>query len=189
MGLRPVRALLLATCAWALAGTLANAQEAAGPSTARIRGAHVDEALLLDELVARSPIARDLVDRLDRSDLIVYVTYRWFSTQTLHGRIGFPAAGSHRRLLVIELEPRQNRSDQLAALAHELQHAVEIADAPAVSDARSLAALYTAIGLLTGNAAGAETYETVAAAETGRRVKSEIANASAAAAVDAGPRD
>jgi hypothetical protein len=185
MGKPPVRGFFLATCAWALAGTLANGQEAVG-TAAHVRGTHVEEALLLDELVARSLIARDLMDRLDRSDLTIYINYKWFSSPTLHGRIGFPGAASHVRLLVIELDCRQNRTDQLAALAHELQHAVEIADAPLVSDARSLAALYTSIGSMTGYSAGAETFETDAAAETGRRVRSELANPSAA--VDAGVR-
>lgn len=186
MRLRPARALLLATCVWALAGTLAWGQTADGTAGPRVRGAHLDEALLFDELVARSQTVRDLVDRLDHSDLLVYISYRWFSSPTLHGRIGFPAADSRRRLLAIEVDCRQNRIDQLAALAHELQHAVEIAGAPSVWDARSLAALYTSIGSLTGYSGGGETYETAAAAETGRRVRIELTNA--APAVDAAPR-
>lgn len=95
---------------------------------------------------------------------------------TLSGRIGLLAAADHRRLLAIEIAPRHGRTDQLVALGHELQHAVEIAGAPSVWDARSMAAFYTAIGTLIGDAAGLATYETVAAAETGSRVRSDLAN-------------
>jgi hypothetical protein len=104
MGLGPVRACLLAACAWALAGTLANGQEAVAEGAAHVRGAHVEETLLLDELVARSLIARELVDRLERSDLTIYIVYKLFSSPTLRGRIGFPGMASHVRLLVIELD-------------------------------------------------------------------------------------
>jgi hypothetical protein len=174
MRLRPVRALLLATGALAIAATLASGQTADANAGPHVRGAHVDEALLLDELLARSQTARDLMERLDRSDLLIYISFRWFSTQTLQGRIGFLAPDRHPRLLAIEIDCRRNRIDQLVSLAHELRHAVEIAGAPSVWDARSLAALYTSIGSMTGYGAGAETFETIEAAETGHRVRAEL---------------
>lgn len=177
MPLRSLRAILAAVAAIAVTATLATAQDADRAAPSRIRGATVDAAQLLNELLERSPTVRDLVDRLDHSDLVVYVRYEWFSTTTIRGRIGFLASDKPRRLLAIEIACRYTRTDQLVALAHELQHAVEIADAPSVSDVRSLAEFYTSIGASTGYAARSETYETAAATETGRRVRGELTTA------------
>lgn len=181
MPLRIARALLIAAGAIVVAATLSSAQGADRATPPHVRGATADAAELLDELIARSPTVRDLVDRLDHSDLVIYVRYQWFSTATLRGRIGFLAADQHRRLLAIEIACRYTRTDQLVALGHELQHAVEIADAPAVWDVRSLAAFYTSIGERTGYVSQSETFETTAAAEMGRRVRNELTAASAPA--------
>lgn len=171
---RFARALLATAGAVVFTATLASAQDADRGPQPRVRGTTPDVALLLNELVARSPTARDLVDRIDRSDIVVYVRYEWFTSTTLRGRIGFLASDKRRRFLAIEIACRYTRTDQLVALGHELQHAVEIAEAPSVWDARSLAEHYTVIGEPTGYAGRSETYETAAAAETGHRVRSEL---------------
>ena len=180
---RFARALMVAATTTALTATLASAQDADRAAPRHVRGATVDAVELLDELIARSPTARDLVERLDHSDLLVYIRFQWFSTVTLRGRIGFLTESTHSRLLAIEIGCRYTRTDQLVALGHELHHAVEIADAPTVWDARSLAAYYPSIGDRTGFAASAETFETAAAAATGRRVRSELATIAAPAVI------
>ena len=186
---RFARALLVAAATVALTATLASAQDADRVAPPHVRGATIDAAELLDELVARSPTVRDLVGRLEHSDLLIYVRYQWFSTTTLRGRIGFVAANRHRRLLAIEISSRQTHTDQLVALGHELQHGVEIADEPSAWDAPSLAAFYNVIGDRTGSSGRAETFETVAAGETGRRVRSELATIAAPAVLAADDRN
>jgi hypothetical protein len=162
----------------AIAGP-AHAQDDAAVEPMRLRGATLDAVHLLRELVARSPTGRDLVDRLERSDLVVYVRYEWFQTLTLRGRIGAIASSGHGRLFGIEINSNQTRTEQLAALGHELQHAVEIADAASVQDARSLAAFYRTIGEPSGYP-GAETFETAAAKTIGSRVRQELVAPAAA---------
>jgi hypothetical protein len=165
--------LPLALIAIALASTSVAARSSSVGAVSRVRGASIDSERLLAELIARSPTGRGLVEQLGRSDLIVYVRYEWFQTQMLRGRIGVVASGGNRRLFAIEINSHQTRTEQLAALGHELQHAVEIAAAPSVRDARSLAALYGAIGQPAGYP-GAEMFETAAAAEMGHRVRHEL---------------
>ncbi len=189
MPLRSARALLVAVGTIAVTVTLASAPDADRAAPPHVRGTNADAALLLNELVARSPTVRDLVDRLDHSDVVVYIRYVWFPTTTLRGRIGFLTSDKPRRLLAIEIACRHTRTDQLVALGHELQHAVEIAGAASVWDVRSLAAFYTSIGDLTGYAGGSETYETAAAAETGRRVRSELATIALPADIAAADRN
>lgn len=62
MPLRSARSLLVAAVAIAVTATLASAQ-AADPAPPRVRGATIEAALLLDELVARS--ARRAISLVD----------------------------------------------------------------------------------------------------------------------------
>jgi hypothetical protein len=170
--MRTVARALLCVTVMAAGTAPARAQEEA--PAAHVRGTDSATALLVHDLIERSPTGRLLIEQLDRSDLIVYVRYRWFTSTTLRGRIGFLAKGG-KRLVAIELATRHAYLDQLAALGHELQHAVEIAAEPTVSDPVSLAELYNRIGQPMGQTAGSyETYETNAAAEAGRRVRREL---------------
>ena len=185
MRFRPARLAQVGAVVFALS-TVVSGQDTGRPYPSHVRGTTADSALLLQELVARSATGRDLIDHLEQSDLLIYVRFEFFTTTTLRGRIGLIAANGPRRVLAIEIDSRHTRTDQLVALGHELRHAVEIAGAPSVSDPASLAALYTAIGEQTGFSSGYETYETIAAADAGRRVRVELSSATADAA---GPRD
>ena len=70
--------------------------------------------------------------------------------------------------------PRCPPNDLLAAIAHELQHAVEIAGSVDVRDSRSLGSFYERIGVSRG---ARTSFDTDAARETGARVKSELLGA------------
>jgi hypothetical protein len=166
------RVLLLAGAIIA-ATTPVYGQDAVAPAP-RVRAVDSATALLLRDLGSRSATARALVAEIERSDLIVYVRYRWFATGTLRGRIGFVPSDGTRRV-AIEIASRNNYVDQLVTLGHELQHAAEIAAAPSAVDARSLAALYLRIGEALGQIAGShEAFETQAATDAGQRVRREI---------------
>jgi hypothetical protein len=60
---------------------------------------------------------------------------------------------------------------QVAALGHELQHAMEVADAPDVRDEGALARFYARIGT---EGALPRSYDTLAAQLAGRRVLMEV---------------
>jgi hypothetical protein len=171
------RRLLCSVVAFAAATTCAaaaRAQDADDTARPHVRGATEETAALLRELVVRSPTARELVDRIEQSDVTVYVRCEWFASSTLRGRVGFLTSAAAPRLLVIELGSRYTRIEQLSALGHELQHALEISRAPEVHDARSLAALYRRIGEAVGRLGGSESFETAAAVATGRSVRTEL---------------
>jgi hypothetical protein len=167
------RGFILTLMAIAAVASPADADEVVANAPAHVRGASPDSVQLLTELIARSATGRELVAQLERSDLVVYIRYQWFETLMLRGRIGALASARPGRLFAIEINSHQTRTEQLAALGHELRHAVEIAGAASVQDARSLAALYRAIGEPSGYA-GAETFETAAAAATGKQVRQEL---------------
>jgi hypothetical protein len=128
---------------------------------------------LFAEGARRSLTFRTLVDRLNQSTVFVYVEYRLLSGN-LRGRLTFVGKAREQpwRYLRIEIECRQSTVSQIAALGHELQHAVEIADAAAAVDPRSIQALYGTIGFATDNSR--RRFETDAARAAGDRVRHEL---------------
>lgn len=93
--------------------------------------------------VARSPTFRDLIGVLNRSDVIVYIESRGrirtgFSAYLVHQIV---TAGSHRYLnVVVSGELARNRL--IGAMAHELQHAREVAEATNVRSSTDMQALF-----------------------------------------------
>jgi len=128
----------------------------------------------INEGLARSSLFRDLVTRLDGSDVIVYVETECPMQARLFGRLTFMASGGGRRYVNVRIACMLNGSEQIAALAHELRHAVEIADAPYVVDVASLRRLYERIGFASHGVKGGEGYESHAAIESARRVWAEL---------------
>ena len=92
------------------------------------------------------------------------------------GRLNFMVSAGGVRYLVIRLKPAP-RSATIAMLAHELQHAAEIADTPSIVDSESLGREYERIGYRSRAAHGGLAFDTRAAVETGRRVAEELTSA------------
>jgi hypothetical protein len=129
---------------------------------------------LIADGAAGSAAFRAMIDAIDRSDLVVYVECRLFSQHDLRGRLGLVSATRRGRFAVIEIACYQPHGSQVAILAHELQHAVEIAAAPWVVDAKTFEQFYAATGELVSSSGGMKTYETTAAVERAARVQREL---------------
>ena len=137
------------------------------PETATLRA-------LTAQGAARSPLVHELIDRLDGTDVVVYVRHRTFGSVLLDGRIGILSAAGGRRYLVIELACDRSELVQMATLGHELHHALEIAAEPSIVDSRTLALFYGRIGIRSHPMGHAQTFETQAAADMGTRVRHEL---------------
>ena len=68
---------------------------------------------------------------------------------------------------------RAMQKEGAALLGHELQHAVEVAEAPGIHSAGDLRALYREIGVRTG----ADSYDSIAARQAGFTVRDELTSA------------
>jgi hypothetical protein len=167
------RSLPITAAAVLMTGALAEAQMRATPAP-RVRPETNETQALLGELVARSPTARQLSDALQDSDVIVYIRHRTFTATTLDGRIGFVRSEAPTRTLIIEMACPRTWLDQLVTLGHELQHAVEIAAAPAVIDPPSLARYFNRIGIRRGGSIDAATFETGRAQQVATQVRQEL---------------
>jgi hypothetical protein len=129
---------------------------------------------LVDETAHRSPTFRGLVGRLDQSDVIVYVRYRTFASVVLDGRIGLLSVDGGHRFVIVEIACNRTQVVQMTTLSHELSHALEIAAAPDIVDAASLARHYARIGTELSEGVGRRTFETAEASEVGARVRREV---------------
>lgn len=113
-----------------------------------------------------------LMDRLAASDLIVYVQTVARIPAGARGQLSFMASTKTVRYVRIDLVHDGSDAEMVALLGHELQHAVEIADAPRVRDSQSMAILYLYID---GIHTKGTRFDTIAARITGSRVKDELA--------------
>jgi hypothetical protein len=131
---------------------------------------------LLDEGMLRSKKLRALVERISRSDVVVYVKCEGDPRARITGRMTFVSAVGGVRYVVVRLAPLQSRVRQIAILAHELQHVVEVADTPAIVDAESMAREYMRMGHINHHSrAPGIAFDTETAIAAGRQVLEELA--------------
>jgi len=140
----------------------------------RIRPLGEHAALTVQRGVSHSPTFREIAARLERSDVVVYVSIETRPPGRCAGATRFVAATPRLRFLHIALDPDLAPKELVALLAHELQHAIEVADAPEVRDLDSFRQYYEQHGLQDQRVG---TYDSQAARETGRRVRAELASA------------
>jgi hypothetical protein len=134
-----------------------------------------DDARLAAALVRgrdESPTFRAIVDQLDESDLIVYVSRGSLSGQTSASTQLLTWTGGYRYVRVtLELDPDTDVG--VAMLGHELRHALELADAPWVNDDGAVLSLYREIGY-SSCTRPTPCYDTLEAVEAGRQVLAEL---------------
>ncbi|HJZ75709.1 MAG TPA: hypothetical protein VKE51_28440 [Vicinamibacterales bacterium] len=117
-----------------------------------------------------SPTLDRLVEEIEHSDLIVYVMFERARQRAVAAHVGFMTAAGGRRYVHVALDPALQGPNLIGMLAHELQHAAEIARAPSVVDERSLAALYLRIGVDCARNWLERRFDSAAAIEVGARV-------------------
>jgi hypothetical protein len=123
----------------------------------------------------QSALARELAARLDASDVYVYVEQDCELPTGLMGRLSFMAAAPRVRYLSVRLSCKAPVTVQIAALGHELRHAVEIADDPSIVDEASLVAGFRRIGFPSHHGMPTmESFDTQAAIDAGAQVWREI---------------
>jgi hypothetical protein len=137
-----------------------------------VRGATPKVKALIDEGIRRSPSFKALVERLNRSDVVVYINVTRDLPTGLDGRLCFMTYAGSVRYLHAQVLDGLGVDGIIAVAAHELQHAVEVAEHPEVRDARALDRLYQRIGERSSIAHNR--YDTPAARSMGRRVRQEL---------------
>ncbi len=119
---------------------------------------------------AESQTFRQLLQTLGESDLIVHV--QLVDRLNTAGQTYFVTSTATVRYVRVEVARNGNDSDMIALIGHELQHAVEIAQAPDIRDRQTLAQFYRR---LAGNSTSRSEYDSADARVMEDRVRRELA--------------
>jgi hypothetical protein len=155
---------------------LVTASATAGPKQAHSRHVRPVQSFLgklIADGVRLSPTFAAMVDELERSDVIVHINAVADMKDGLQGSTQLIPAAGQRYVRIDVRTPRPPR-ELLSTIAHELQHALEIARAPDVRSPDAMRMLYQRIG---SHGANAHTYDTADARAAGRRVWQELLSA------------
>lgn len=133
---------------------------------------------VLKDGAARSATFKALVDRIESSNVIVYLALNPVMKPSLSGMLTWMTRSGNYRYVRASISTDLTPNQMIATVAHELQHAVEVIEDESVIDENSLVALYKRIGHQNSNAAPAR-WETTAAQQAGFRVRRELVEAPA----------
>jgi len=128
---------------------------------------------ILEEGRARSETFRALVNRIEASQVIVYVATYPLIKKNLSGTLTWMTQAGGFRYVRASISPDLLFHQAIATVAHELRHAVEVIEDQTVYDEKSLVAMYRRIGHRS-RSTSAEAWETADAQETGWQVRREL---------------
>ena len=142
-------------------------------SVPRVRPGDSRAAALLLGGLSRSETMRLLVNELETLNVIVYVEMQPGLNRQLGGRLAWVTAVKNFRYVRVSINPDLSAESAMSVLAHELQHAMEVAHAPSIVDEASLEAYYRKNGISTRvHTSG---WDTQKARDMGDMVRREIA--------------
>jgi len=123
--------------------------------------------------ITRSPTFRRLVTTLNQSDLIVYIVHRTIARDhlgayTVHDVM---VRGDYRYVRIV-IARQAGDVLTLGVIAHELQHAIEIAEAPDVGRTTAVKEFFARIN--GGDCLAGQCYETTAALDVQKIVMNEL---------------
>ena len=141
----------------------------------RVRALDPRLADIVDAGLRQSPTFHSLVDRLEEGEVVVYLRATTL-VSPLQGRLTFMSNVAGRRYVLIEVARDLDVPRMIAMVGHELQHAVEILDAPDIMDSSTMAAAYERWGFRQRNTGDRRIgFDTAAAVLAGRQVWRELA--------------
>jgi hypothetical protein len=131
---------------------------------------------LVESATGLSPTLRQLIERLEHSDVVAYVRCDMETSSTASGHLAFVGATAGLRYVMIQVRHLGSKQAQAALIGHELRHAVEVADAPKVIDVASFDAEYARIGFTSTRYAEhtLRSYETMDAVRAGEQIRNEL---------------
>jgi hypothetical protein len=139
----------------------------------QVRGTEPRIAALIEAGIARSAAFRSLVAALDQSDVIVYIEPRNLPPKLGGYLIQRVFAREPYRYLRLVVNIGGSEPRLIGVIAHELQHALEIAAARDVRRTEEVEPLFKRIGFR--GQCPRVCYETIEAIDAGLRVRNELA--------------
>jgi hypothetical protein len=122
-----------------------------GAPAPHVRTSEPKITALIDAGRRRSATFRQLIETLDRSDLIVYVDAKKMSREEFGGYLSHKiVVGGGFRYLRVAIDLHGVADRLVPVLAHELQHAVEVSEHPDIHDEYGLEQLFERLGVKYG---------------------------------------
>lgn len=159
-------------CSLALTSSVAAATDPTSGGGPRLRPQNAHIAELLRTGKARSATLRSLADRIEAGNVIVYIAVNPLLKSSLSGGLTWMTKAGAFRFVRASISRDLTPDQMIATLAHELQHAAEVAEDESVISEATLVAMYRRIGL--PNRGATPGFETVAAQEMGYQVRREL---------------
>jgi hypothetical protein len=147
----------------------------ASPETApriRILDSHLKS--LFDHGVTQSPTFRTLVERVEAGSILVFVEGDIRMPERLGAQLKFVTSVNDVRYVRVDINVMLASRRQIALLAHELQHALEIAERPDITDVDAMESLFEDIGFQSFENGRHRSYETDAALDVQEAVEHEL---------------
>jgi hypothetical protein len=162
----PATVLVLAMV---LAAGSAPAEEASAPT--RVRSEHATIARLIMQATEQSATFRREIDAISATDGLVYV----YAAPCGHGvwacLVHTVTLAGPYRLLKVRLDIRRSERETMAALGHELQHAIEALSDPGVTDDNRISSFFQRLA-----PSDSHDFETSAALQAGSDVFDELSS-------------
>jgi uncharacterized protein (DUF849 family) len=137
---------------------------------ARVRPMQRRVEALLATGIDRSATFRQLVHRIERSDVIVYVEASHDLRDGVGASMRFVTRSARDRYVRVRLNAAYSNHTLVALLGHELQHVVEVADHEEVQSPDDLREFYRRTGVRTGP----DSFDSEEARNAGYLVRDEI---------------
>lgn len=152
-----------------LASAAMAAREESPAAAPRVRSGNPAIAALITTGMTNSRTFRSLVERINASDGIVYVE-EGDCGNAVRGCLRAIAKSVSNRIVLVRVRLLESDRDVVATIGHELQHALEILNDPAVTDSAAMYRFYTR----EGRRRLGRGFETAAAVKAERAVHAEM---------------
>ena len=140
----------------------------------RLRPLDAESLQLLDAGIRQSPTLRQLAAELESADVIVHIMTTVPRGQQPTAALQFVTYGGSFRFVRVGIAKNVSQRRAIALLAHELQHAREVAGSPSIVDEASFESHYRRVGMVVDYGSGHRTYDTNAARHTEGLVLAEL---------------
>jgi hypothetical protein len=154
------------------------------PGGPRVRPYDTRIATLLLDGLRRSAYLGSLVDRIEASDVIVYLELQPRLDRRLAGCLTWLTSVGKYRYVRASINSELPPQALIAAIGHELQHVIEVIENPSVTGPESLLTLYKRIG--SGGPPGSPVLDTQAARDAGALVRKDLRAARSTEAIPGG---
>jgi len=171
--------IILALLALAVTPITAESLIEEPPCFCQVRTTDHRIAQALTRAMRDSPTFRDLVARINFSDVVVYVVADvGLLPSGIDGRLTFVSSTGGYRYVMVRVNTGLPTVRLASLLGHELQHAREVADSDAIVDPASLAREYNAhIGYRQRRNSEGDMFDSSAAIQAGQQVLREVRTA------------